>query len=297
MFQPFWMLLAAVFFTLMAACTKWGAADYGTFALVFWRSLLGCAGLAAWILFTGRTIRTQHFLGHVKRSFIGTMSLVIWFWTLGRLPLETGMTLNYTSPLYMAALVTLLHLRKRLPVDWPLVAAIAAGFAGVLLVLQPSVSAGEELTVLVGLSCGALSCWAFVQVRELSRMQEPVWRIVFYFTLMGTLFGLAGSFFEPRGLAIVPTPRGITALLGVGLFGIFAQLCMTRAFGGGNILLTSVLQFSAIVFAAILGATAFGEPVSGKAMAGIAIIVAAGSAAAFFTKRGWKDLEKAGEDL
>lgn len=297
MLQPFWMLAAAVFFTLMAACTKWGAADYGTFALVFWRSLLGWAMLAAWIAATGRTVRTPHLLGHFKRSIIGTSSLVIWFWTLGRLPLETGMTLNYTSPLYMAALVTFLHLRKKLPVDWPLVAAIIAGFAGVLLVLHPSVAAGQETTVLIGLSCGILSCWAFIQVRELNQFHEPVWRIVFYFSLAGVIAGLVGSFFEPGGLSLVFTPRGISALLGVGLFGIAAQLCLTRAFGGGSILLTSALQFSAIVFAAIMGWAAFGEPIEPSAMAGIAIIIAAGSAAAYFTKRGWKELDRADGSL
>ncbi|MCI6530889.1 MAG: DMT family transporter [Mesosutterella sp.] len=291
MFQPFWMLAAAVLFTLMAACTKWGAADYGTFALVFWRSLIGLAALGVWIAASGRTIRTRYFLGHVKRSFIGTSSLVIWFWVLGRLPLETAMTLNYTSPLYMAAYITLLHLRRGLPADWPLSGSIIAGFLGVLLVLQPSVAAGQHTAVLIGLSCGFLSCWAMLQVRELSAMHEPTWRIVFYFTLMGVIAGLCGSFFEPRGLAVIPTFRGIAPLLGVGLFGILAQLCLTRAFGGGNILLTSALQFSAIVFSAIMSAVAFGSPISASAVFGIALIIAAGTAATYFSRRGWKKLE------
>ena len=101
--QSLWMLLASLFFALMAACTKWGAADYGTFTLVFYRSAIGCIAIAAWIIATRREIRTHYLWGHFKRCFIGIGNLALWFWTLGKLPLETGMTLNYTSPLFSSS--------------------------------------------------------------------------------------------------------------------------------------------------------------------------------------------------
>ena len=191
--QSLWMLLASLFFALMAACTKWGAADYGTFTLVFYRSAIGCIAIAAWIIATRREIRTHYLWGHFKRCFIGIGNLALWFWTLSKLPLETGMTLNYTSPLFMALFVVAVSYKKKLPVAWSLIAAIAVGFVGILMVLRPTVSAGQEHIALIGLACGILSTWAYLQVRDLNKLHEPVWRIVFYFTFFGSLFGLLGS--------------------------------------------------------------------------------------------------------
>lgn len=289
--QSLWMLLASLFFALMAACTKWGAADYGTFTLVFYRSAIGCIAIAAWIIATRREIRTHYLWGHFKRCFIGIGNLALLFWTLSKLPLETGMTLNYTSPLFMALFVVAVSYKKKLPVAWSLIAAIAVGFVGILMVLRPTVSAGQEHIALIGLACGILSTWAYLQVRDLNKLHEPVWRIVFYFTFFGSLFGLLGSFFEPGGISVVPSFRGIAALAGTGLFGLFAQLCLTRAFGAGNLLLTSVLQFSAIAFSAVISAVFFGESIPPVAILGIAVIIAAGSAATLLTKSHMKAID------
>ena len=168
--QSLWMLLASLFFALMAACTKWGAADYGTFTLVFYRSAIGCIAIAAWIIATRREIRTHYLWGHFKRCFIGIGNLALWFWTLSKLPLETGMTLNYTSPLFMARFVVAVSYKKKLPVAWSLIAAIAVGFVGILMVLRPTVSAGQEHIALIGLACGILSTWAYLQVRDLNKL-------------------------------------------------------------------------------------------------------------------------------
>ena len=273
--QSLWMLLASLFFALMAACTKWGAADYGTFTLVFYRSAIGCIAIAAWIIATRREIRTHYLWGHFKRCFIGIGNLALWFWTLGKLPLETGMTLNYTSPLFMALFVVAVSYKKKLPVAWSLIAAIAVGFVGILMVLRPTVSAGQEHIALIGLACGILSTWAYLQVRDLNKLHEP----------------LLGSFFEPGGISVVPSFRGIAALAGTGLFGLFAQLCLTRAFGAGNLLLTSVLQFSAIAFSAVISAVFFGESIPPVAILGIAVIIAAGSAATLLTKSHMKAID------
>ena len=109
--QSLWMLAAAFLFSLMAVCTKLGAEHFSTFELVFYRSLFGMIVIALWVLLKRQTLRTQFFFSHMKRSFFGTLGLTIWFWTLGVLPLGTSMTLNYTSPLYMALFVSVIALR------------------------------------------------------------------------------------------------------------------------------------------------------------------------------------------
>lgn len=289
--QSVWMLLSALFFSLMAASTKWGAADYGTFALIFYRCGVGFAAIALWALATRVSPRTQHGWVHFKRCALGTLNIALWFYILGKLPLETGMTLNYTSPLFMALFVTFVSWRRKFPIDWALVAAIAVGFLGVLLVLQPSVPAGSRMIAAIGLCCGIISTMAFLQVRKLGDLHEPAWRVVFYLTLFGTVFGFFGALTEPQGIRVVPTFRGVAALLGTGLFGLFAQICLTKGFGSGSILLSSALQFSAIAFSAVISAVFFGHTISVVSMVGIAVIIAAGSAAAARTGHRLKTLK------
>ena len=51
------------------------------------------------------------------------------------------------------------------------------GFIGVILLLNPSFQGGQEFAALVSLAGGAMSGWAYLQVRELSLLGEPGWRV------------------------------------------------------------------------------------------------------------------------
>lgn len=123
-----------------------------------------------------------------------------------------------------------------------------------------------------------------MQVKGLTKLGEPDWRIVFYFTLFGTTCGLLGQLVTAGGLTPMHA-ENLPALLGIGVTATLAQLCLTRAWGAGNMLLTSALQFSAIVFAAVLGFVVFAEPIAPATAAGIAIIICAGVSATVLTKR------------
>ena len=281
--QSLWMLAASFLFAVMAACSKSGASEFRTFELVPYRSLFGVICIAFWVWKTGRSLHTPLLGAHLLRSFLGTFAITVWFFVIGLLPLGTAMTLNYTSPLYMAAFITIGALRRRESIRPGLLASIASGFIGLTLVLRPEFREGDALPCLIGLSAGFLAALAYVQVKQLTRMNEPEWRIVFYFTLFGTLWGLGGQLIVDRLHPI--TMNNIPALLGLGLSATLAQLCLTRAWGAGNMLLTSALQFSAIIFAAVIGWCFFGDPIPLQSAIGIAVIIASGVAATVLTKR------------
>lgn len=281
--QSLWMLAAAACFSLMAAFTKLGATDFDTFELVFYRSLFGVVLIGIWATAKGLSIRTSRFVSHMKRSFLGTLALSIWFFAIAHLPLGTAMTLNYTNPLYMALILTVIAWRKREPVEYALIGTVIMGFFGITLVLRPELRAGDEVPALIGLSAGFFTALAYFQVKQLCSMKEPEWRIVFFFTLFGAVWGLLGQL-ATKGLHPL-TFENMPALLGMGISATAAQLCMTRAWGTGNMFLTSVLQFSAIVFAVILGVILFDEKLSLQSTCGIAVIIAAGVMATILTKR------------
>lgn len=285
MLRSFWMLSASFFFALMAACNKLAAADgFGSYELVFYRQVFSMAAIAVWVFATGRTLKTKHWTGHLKRSLLGNLSLVIWFWSIARLPLGTAMTLNYTNPLFMAAIVAALAVWRGEKLEWVLLGCVAAGFCGVALVLHPETGSSDLGVGLIGLSSGFFAAVTQFQIRQLAVLKEPVWRIVFYFSLTGTIAGLIGHW-AVEGPLTPLTASNALPLFGMGLCGLLAQLSLTRAWGGSSLLLTSSLQYSAIVFAAVIGFLAFGEPLSLLEGAGIALIIAAALAATLETKR------------
>ena len=267
------MLVASLFFALMGGLVKLASAEYSAAEIVFFRGLFGILTIGGFALATGRSLATRVPRLHVTRGLVGFAALLLWYQAITALPLATATTLNYTSPIFIA-LFTLGVLRER--DDWRLGAAILSGFAGVALVLRPTVGEQSLGDGLLGLGSGALAAAAYLQVRHLARLGEPEWRIVFYFSLTmaiatGLRMLLAGA--QPV------TARGAVTLFGVGLFATLAQLALTRAYARGRTLAASSLAYATVVFAALLGWLAWDETLGVAAWIGIALVVASGVAA------------------
>lgn len=276
------MLVASVLFSLMGACVKYAGRHYGVTEILFYRSLIGVACLFAFVRWRGMPLATPLARMHLWRGVVGTAAVFLWFYATTVLPLGTALTLNYTSPLFLALLVVGMALRARGRIDWPLMAAIAIGFAGVLLVLQPNFAPGQTVGALAGLLSGVLSAIAYWQVKQLGEAGEPVWRVVFYFSLTGAILGGLGS--VATGFT-EHTPTGALLLAFIGVSTLLAQLAMTRAYGHGRTETAASLQFSAVVFASILGVLLFDDRIPLVGWAGIAVIVASGIASTVLTTR------------
>lgn len=265
-----WMVVAALLFGLMGMFAKLGSGDFSAVELVFWRTAIGVLMLGGAALWRRERFATAHLRYHVLRGLVGYASLLLYFYAITHLPLSTAVTLNYTSPMFMALLSVLL-LRERLS---PMaLAALALGFGGVVLLLQPTLGDGDWWPGLVGLSSGLGAGWAYLHVRELGRLGEPEWRVVFYFTLISTLGGVVLVSLD--GWHPV-TVDNIGPLLGLGLTATLAQLAMTRAYKVGRKLLAASLSYLTVVFSALLGMLVWGDRLSLSDLAAMALIVGSG---------------------
>ena len=186
MLQSCWMLVAAFFFATMSAFVKLSSDAVGTFEIVFWRSLITWILLTGFMLIRGISPVTQYLGGHLKRSALGTVSFTMWFATMGHLPLGTATTLNYTAPLFIALTVVGGALIRREKAPWLLALAIAVGFAGVCLVLQPSVSGDEIWWALLGF--GICQDTSKKLVRSLFIPEEPQQGLCPYASLPQDIF-------------------------------------------------------------------------------------------------------------
>jgi drug/metabolite transporter (DMT)-like permease len=115
-------------------------------------------------------------------------ALCLWFYSIGGLPLATAMTLNYMSSVWIALFLiggAVLMGPARNGPDGRLVLAVLAGFAGVALILRPTIEQDQLWHGLMGLLSGVLAATAYLQVTALGRVGEPGERVVFYFLGLG----------------------------------------------------------------------------------------------------------------
>ena len=286
--QSLWMLFASFVFSIMGVCVKIASQTYSIAEIVTYRGLVGTVFLAGLIAVRGGTFRTSLPWHHAWRGIVGVVALWMWFYSIGELPIATGMTLNYMSPIWIAAILfTLGWWRGQNRFEWGLAAAILFSFIGVTLLLRPSFQADQWFAGLVGLASGVLSALAYLQVKKLGQMGEPEYRVVFYFSVTGLLAGLAGMLADasPGTAWRAHDAQGIGLLLTIGVTATVAQMAMTRAYRLGKTLVTANLQYSGIVFSSMWGILIWGDVLDWMGWIGISTILASGIAATYYNAR------------
>lgn len=270
-----WLIVvASLLFATMGVCVKLAAAHYGSGEIVMYRGLVGALMIGVMSRWRGDSLRTNLPAQHCLRSLTGVVALCLWFYAIGKLPLATAMTLNYTSSLWLALFLlggaSVLGTKR---VDARLVFATLVGFAGVVLVLRPTIEHGQLWYGLVGLLSGMVSATGYLQVAALGRAGETDGRIVFYFSIGGVLGGAALSTLTGWHAHSI---SGIGLLLAVGVLATVAQLMLTRAYVRGRTLVNASLQYLGIGFSFLYGVVLFDDRVTWIAVIGVLLIIGAG---------------------
>ena len=281
------MIVAGLMFATMGVFVKLGAEHFDAAELAFYRNFVSLIFVGALVAIRGGSLKTTHGTAHFVRGLTGSISLIGYFYAMTQLPLATAQTLNYTSPLFLA-ITTVVVLGEKFS-GW-LIAAIALGFVGVAVLLQPTFHGGKEAVALIGLFSGVFSAWAYLSVRTLGKLGEPDWRVVFWFTVIGSIlcaaWQLSTSSFHALRL------DNFWMVLGIGLTGAIAQLAMTRAYRTGNTLVVGALSYSTLVFGAVLAFIVWGERLQPLEWVGMGIIIASGVLAMRQEKK--EQIEEAG---
>ena len=264
------MLVAGFLFGCMGVFVKLGAHYFSNIELAFYRSFFGLLMVYAIIRQQGGSVATAHWGGHLWRGISGSIALLLFFYCITVLPLATAVTLNYTSPLFLTFL-TILVFRERFHA--PLAFAIALGFAGMVLLLQPTLERDQIIPGLLGLISGFFAGIAMLNVRQLGLQGEPEWRVVFYFSLIASLISGGAMLL---GTIHPINATGLLILIGLGSSATLAQLAMTRAYHTGTTQVVGSLSYSTVVFASLFGMVLWGEALPLTGWMGMALIITGG---------------------
>ncbi|MDA1082475.1 MAG: DMT family transporter [Gemmatimonadetes bacterium] len=259
-----WMLLGAACVVAMSAVIKHVSRELPVAVVFLFRMAFAIPLVLPWVAWDGfKILHTRRLKSHFARGTVGALSMWCWVFGVKYLPLTTFTAISFTRPLW-TTLTAWLVLREVVGRRRGMLTLV--GFAGVVMVVRPALDA--QLAVLVALLGGAVSSLTLVQVKQLATT-EPAARIVFYFSLFGTLYAL------PFAIMAWTTPSlpqlGWLALAAIAAAS--AQYCVARAAALGDATLITPVDFMQLPFAAIVGFALFSELPNLLTIAGSVVIV------------------------
>ena len=262
------LLLGALAFSLMAVCVKQVVGRIPVAEIVLARALLNVA-MSGWMLqAAGVSPWGQRRRLLALRGITGSVALFCTYAALAALPLATATLLQYLYPT-LTALLAWRWLGE--PIGRRVALALALGWLGVVLVLQPGGGGGNDATgVALALAGALLTAVAYVSVRQLGRSEHPL-VIVLWFPLMAVPLSLPFVLLEP----VLPTAGEALWLLGVGLFTQLGQLGLTHGLTRLPAGRATALGYAQVGFAALWGWSLFGEGLAAPTLLGGALILAA----------------------
>ncbi len=268
-----WIIVATFFFSLMGSFVKLGASHFSSVELVFYRSFISLLFLLIYVVISQKEIKTPHLRKQIDRGVVGFLSLAFFFYAIAHLNLGSAMTLNYTSPIFLGFFLPLISHQK---IKKSILLCTITGFIGTLFILDPHGEWQSWFAGLIGLISGIGAALAYIHVIQLSKLNEPDWRTVFYFTLVSTLgSGLWISFTDYQRLIW----DDVWILIPLGLSATIAQIAMTRAYRLGNSLVIGALSYLTIVFSGAISLLYFNETMRMEDVLGAILIIASGAIA------------------
>lgn len=262
------MLLSIALFSAGDAVGKILVTDYPVAQFLLLRGVVSLVLLAPFMWRVGRDafIRMQRPGIQVLRMLLSVGDIGLFFLAVVYLPLADVITFYLAVPVYVTALSALV-LREK--VGWQRGLAVAAGFVGVLIALQPSPATltWPALVALAGSMC-------FAALMMLTRVVRGTPDVVLTATHLAgtTLFGAVLTSFH----FVVPDQRAALLYFLGGLLSVGAVLCLNRSLKLASAGVVAPYQYTMILWAIALGYAVFGDVPSVPMLIGCAIIVAAG---------------------
>lgn len=261
-----------------ATCVKLVADRYPIGEIVFARAVFGLVPLLVWVAWRGGfvpMVRTSRLGAHALRTGIGVFAMVLYFASLGLLPLPDAMAISQSAPLIVVALAALMLGETVRVFRWT---AVSVGFVGVFIIIwnyvgfsEGGAAEGSALGALLAFASAVSLAFATITLSTISRI-EPVTTIVFYFSVMAALLALLTAPFGWK----MPGAVDLLILAGVGITAGAGQLMTTFALRYADASSVAPFDYLQIVWALLFGWLIFAQLPNMQVLIGAAIVVASG---------------------
>jgi len=271
------MLLGILLFSINDVMGKWLVATYTVGQVLLLRSAAALLVIVPFVVKQGvqRTLRPERPGLQLLRVTLGSCEVALFYWAVSYLPLADTMTLWLAAPVWAVVLAAIL-LGER--VDAGRWLAVAAGFVGVAIALNPS---GQSLSLPAIIALVGSFSFAAMMITGRQLRGTPDVTLVFWQTLGALVMGVV---LLPFGW--VTPSLADTALLGLlGVVAMVAHICVTRSLKLAEASVVVPYQYTLIVWALVFGWFVFGDWPTSAMLFGSALIIAAGLALLILERR------------
>ncbi|MCB2378790.1 DMT family transporter [Hymenobacter sp. BT635] len=258
-----YMLLSTLLFALMNVCVKL-LTHLPPLEIILFRSIMSV--VLSYMMLRALRIRpwgSNHFY-LIARGITGVLSLILYYFTLQKMPLATAVTIQYLAPIFTAVLGIFIVKEKVQPWQWLF---FLLSFLGVLIVEGVDTRV-DPLYLALGVASALFAGFSYNSIRKLKGKEDPL-VVVFYMPLVALPIAAGACLFE-----WVP-PRG-QDWFWLGLTGLFtqgAQLCMTKAYQAEKLSSVANLNYLGILYAVGLGLIFFQETFPVASYLGMALVL------------------------
>lgn len=266
---PAVMLLGMLLFALNDAMGKWLVASFGLGQVILIRSIAALLILAPFLWMAGLkpVVEAERPGLQLMRVIFSTLELFCFYYAVMYLPLADVMTYWLAAPIYVAAAAPFLLGEK---VGWRRWSAIAVGFIGVIITLEPS-SAMFTMPALISII--GTAAFAFMMLSGRSLRATPDKTLVLFQTGGAALAGLVFAPFDWTPLT------SMTEILLLGLLGVVAMgahMLVNRALKISDAATVAPLQYTLLLWAVVFGYFFFNEVPRLTMLVGATLIVGSG---------------------
>jgi drug/metabolite transporter (DMT)-like permease len=263
-------ILAGLFLSSLDATAKILVQDYSVWWVV-WARYAGHTLIVlplAWARVGPGFWRTGQPLLQLGRSTLLVAATIVFFSALRYLPLAEASAISFLTPLIIVMLSRPLLGEVVPPARW---AAVAVGFAGILLVTRPGSAAFHPAALLM---LGMALFNALYQLLTRKLRGDSAYTTLFYSAIVGTVaFTGMLPFLDPHPL---PGLRDTSLFLLLGLLAGLGHWCMIRAFLQAQASQLTAFGYLQMVWPLGFGWLLFGQFPDHVSMAGMLIILAGG---------------------
>jgi drug/metabolite transporter (DMT)-like permease len=260
---------AVLVFGGVNALVKWQAEAYPIAELVFFRSLFALLPVLYLGMRTGfaAMLKTSMPGAHLFRSAIWFVSVTCTFVSYHLLPMADAAAIAFSAPLFLTALSAPVLGERVGPHRW---LAVAAGFAGVLVMVRPGLGVFQWGAVF---GLGNAICYAIgsLAVRQMASTERSS-TIVFYTMLLATLLSALALPF----VWVTPRPLDFAVMAVIGVLGGIGQLLMVQAFHHAPASAVAPWNYSMMIWALLLGWLIWGEVPDAAVLLGAAVVIGSG---------------------
>ncbi|MGH6761732.1 MAG: DMT family transporter [Phyllobacterium sp.] len=262
------MLVGMLLFSLNDVLGKWMVATYSVGQVLLIRSIAALILLIPFLWISGirKLVNVERPGLQLARVVLSTVEVSAFYFAVSYLPLADVMTYWLAAPIYVAAASPFVLGEH---VGWRRWTAIAIGFVGVIIALEPS---SQAFTAPAIISIIGSMAFAFMMISGRSLRRTPDTTLVFW-QIMGTLvFGIVAS---PIDWTPVSVPDFF--LLGtLGVVSMLAHVFVNRSLKLADAATVAPLQYTLLFWAVAFGWLFFGDIPRAAMMIGAGFIVASG---------------------